>query len=148
MTSRKADAMKQRLLEERDRLLKEREAIDNQIAGLERAISLIANDSGDGQPSGRSKRVSIKATVLDLLEEVGTTGLNAAVAVDLANRRGISLDRGSVSSLLSRLKAEEIVAFDGDKYRVMKFASTSSREREAAPRHGGANVVGIEARRS
>jgi len=129
MRAGKNQEMKRRLLDERDMLLRQREAIDNQIAGLERAIALVGDDatqSPQQRPIGTGKRTATKAIVLDLLRDVGTTGLNAQVAVDLANKRGVTLDRASVSSLLSRLKADGIVAFDGDKYRLNEFAPNRS----------------------
>ncbi|MDE0717482.1 MAG: hypothetical protein OXH64_06040 [Rhodospirillaceae bacterium] len=110
--------MKERLVQERDTLLHEREALDNQIKGLERAIALYADDEAK-QKSG--KRQPIKGVVLELLEDVGTTGLNATTAVTLAEKRGITLERASVSSLLSRLKADGIVEFDGTMYRLPKY---------------------------
>ena len=69
----------------------------------------------------RAAKGSVKTAVLDLLEEVGRSGLNAASAVDLAKAKGVDLDRGSVSSLLSRLKTDEIVCYDGSAYRLKKF---------------------------
>ncbi|PVA09243.1 hypothetical protein DC366_15215 [Pelagivirga sediminicola] len=69
----------------------------------------------------RAAKGSVKTTVLDLLDEVGRSGLNAATAVDLAKEKGIDLERGSVSSLLSRLKTDGIVTYDGSAYRLKKF---------------------------
>ena len=148
MGSRKSDEMKQRLLAERDRLLKERDALDNQIAGLERAIALVGGDDELPAATTRSKRTSTKSIVLNLLDEVGTTGLNAAIAVDLANRRGVRIERGSVSSLLSRLKADSVVAFDGEKYRLPKYASKPSVPTTEEGERPLFNVVGLDARKS
>ncbi|WP_127595445.1 hypothetical protein [Nitratireductor alexandrii] len=113
--------MKSRLLQERDALIKQKEALENQISGLELAISLIDDDAGSTSHKSR-KRVATKGVVLDLLRDVGTRGLNAQTAVDLANKRGITLDRASVSSLLSRLKKDDIVVFDNEVYRLREFA--------------------------
>lgn len=132
---KKADEMmKQRLLAERDRLLRQREALENQIAGLERAISLFDREDVD-PPQAQSSHVrgKVKSLVLDLLREVGTTGLNAQTATDLADRRGVSLGRDSVSSLLSRLKKDGVVSYDGDRYRLMEFS------RQDAPRFAVVN---------
>jgi len=112
--------MKARLLRERDALLKQKEALENQIAGLELAISLIDDDTVVRAKSG--KRIATKGIVLDLLRDVGTRGLNAQTAVDLANQRGVTLDRASVSSLLSRLKKDDVVVFDNEVYRLKEFA--------------------------
>lgn len=125
MVHKRDREMKVRLLQERDELLRERDALDNQIKGLERAIALYPDDSAD--QSG-SKRQPIKGIVLDLLEDVGTTGLNAATAVTFAKERGSSLERSSVSSLLSRLKSDGIVEFDGSMYRLLKYAKSGVRD--------------------
>lgn len=72
-------------------------------------------------PPARAAKGSVKNTVLDLLEDAGRRGVNAATAVDLAKAKGITLERGSVSSLLSRLKTDGIVNHDGNVYRLKKF---------------------------
>ena len=118
-----------KLIEERDRLLREMDAIKNQIAGLERAIQLLDGDLGQPHSTEDAKagRSNVKRIVLDLLREVGTTGLNAVTACDIAGRRGTNLDRGSVSSLLSRLKREGTVVYDGDRYKLPEFVRGSER---------------------
>lgn len=122
MALRKAD-MKRRLMEQRDRLLIEVQALQNKIAGLEMAIALIDGEDAMPAPEAtRPRRGGSKAAILSLLEEVGTTGLNAASACEIAGRRGINLDRATASSLLSRLKKDEIVVYDGDKYKLKSFA--------------------------
>ena len=119
MASRKTNEMKQRLLDERDALLRQRDALDHQIKGIERAIQLIADDASPTSQPG--KRIAIKAVVLDLLDQVGTTGLDAARAVALAGEKGITIMLNSVSSLLSRLKSDGAVIYDGSLYRLPKF---------------------------
>src|SRR5260370_18941429 len=83
------------LILERDRLLKEMEAIKNQITGLERAISLIEGDDESMVSAKRSKRGTAKSLLLDMLREVGTTGLNANSPSEMANRPGAVLARGT-----------------------------------------------------
>lgn len=116
------------LIEERARLLGELEALKNKIAGLDLAISIIQKNA----PTSRtdlvpvSRRSGVKGFVLDLLRERGSEGLNAAIAVDIASARGVLMDRASVSSLLSRLKNEDVVSYDDNVYRLKKYADTSS----------------------
>ena len=112
--------MKQRLLDYRESLIRQRDALDNQIKGVERAIALMDNEFIPDKP----EKSSIKTIVLDLLEEVGTTGLNAVTALEMADSRGQRLERGSVSSLLSRLKGDGIVDYDSDGkvYRLRQYA--------------------------
>ena len=66
----------------------------------------------------RHPRGAVKGVLLQLLEETGTDGLNARLAVAMAAARGIDVDRTTLSSLLSRLKADDIVAHDGYRYRL------------------------------
>lgn len=76
--------------------------------------------------SSRAAKGSVKTTVLDLLEVVGRRGLNAATAVELAKSSGTDLERGSVSSLLSRLKTDGVVVYDGSSYRLTKYTGAPS----------------------
>lgn len=111
----------QKLIEQRDRLLVEIEALKNKVAGIELAISLIEGESPQSAPE-QGRRQNVKTILIDLLKETGTTGLNAQSAVEIAIRRGVTLDRGSVSSTLSRMKAEGIVNHDGQRYRLPEFS--------------------------
>jgi hypothetical protein len=113
----KKDMQKARLLEQRDKLLAEIEALRNRVMGLEMAISLL-DDVKVTTQVGRGRRSGAKTFILDLLRECGTSGLNAAIACEIGERRGTPMDRASVSSLLSRLKADGVVTYDGDRYRL------------------------------
>jgi hypothetical protein len=92
------------------------------------AISLFDGDGEAPVPTPRKKRSGIKDTVLDLLNEAGTTGTNGALAVETAERRGVHLDRQSVSSLLSRLKADGITVYEDQRYKLKQFAGSASSE--------------------
>jgi hypothetical protein len=106
-----------RLIEERDRLLREAEALDQKIEGLNLAISILEreDDQSDRRASGRGKT---KELLVSLLKEAGATGLNANTAVALAERKGITLARGTAASTLSRLKQNGVVIYDGERYRL------------------------------
>jgi hypothetical protein len=120
--SKKAE-MKRKLLEQRDQLLAEIEALKNRVKGLEMAISIAGGEDMNVQNTKQSRRSGIKGTILDMLGEVGTTGLNAVSAVEMATRRGLHFDRQSVSSLLSRLKKDNTVIYEGEMYKLPQFAS-------------------------
>ncbi|WP_166294412.1 hypothetical protein [Bradyrhizobium sp. 2S1] len=123
MAKGKMKANVQRLLEQRDKLLAEIDALKNKVAGLEMAIGLLGNeDTAQDQPLSVNARVNLKATILDLLREAGTTGLNATSAVEIAARRNIQLNRGSVASNLSRMVKDKAVTYDGSRYRLPEFA--------------------------
>lgn len=114
----------QKLIEQRDQLLREMEAIRNKIAGLEMAISLL---NTEGSPSTGRSQNSVKGVLLTLLNEVGMGGLTAAAAVDMANKRGITLHAGSVGSTLSRLKSMGVVVLDGNRYILSDFMPKEER---------------------
>lgn len=83
--------------------------------------------SGEPEPvKQRTPRANVKQRVLDLLQEVRHSGLNAAMAVQMAKERGETLDRGSVSSLLSRLKNEGTVTYDGVVYKLAEREGQAS----------------------
>ncbi|HEY1796663.1 MAG TPA: hypothetical protein VGG57_11145 [Stellaceae bacterium] len=121
----------QKLIDERDRLRRElaefTSVMTGRIAGLEMAISLLQHDGDEPLPlaEGKSGRGEAKTLLLDLLREVGTQGLNAAIAEQIAIRRGIVLKRGTAASNLSRLKADNVVVHDGERYRLPEFARQS-----------------------
>ena len=128
MATRKVDMQRKAIEGQRDRLLAEIEALKNKVAGLELALSLLGNDAkADEVPRAERARGGIKQILMDLLREAGTTGLNATTAVEIAERRGIHLDRQSVSSTLSRMKGEQLVHYNGDRYRLVQFATVDSR---------------------
>lgn len=82
---------------------------------------MIREANGEPKTKLRAPRANVKQTVLDLLDQVGATGLNAVIAVEMAAKGGVTLERGTVSSLLSRLKNEGVVDYDNTVYRLKKF---------------------------
>lgn len=111
----------QLLLDQKAKLLAEMEALKNKIAGLDMAISLLKSDAIS--PLSVAKvQAGLKAVILDLLKEAGATGLNANSAVEMAEKKGMTLNRGSVASNLSRLSKEKAISYDGDRYRLPEFA--------------------------
>jgi hypothetical protein len=116
------------LVEQRGKLLAEMEALKNKIAGLDLAISILQKGApvGKGELAAVSRRTGVKGFVLDLLKERGSEGLNASIAVEIAALRGVLMDRGSVSSLLSRLKQDDAVVYEDNLYRLKEFATSNS----------------------
>ena len=70
----------------------------------------------------RARRGGLKETVLELAEAVGHSGLTTETCIAMAKEKGIILVPGSVSSLLSRLKGDGVLFFDGQVYRLKQFA--------------------------
>lgn len=113
-----------------------RNALQERLAELERQISRLQGEC-DGirfslglntKPDipiskDRAPRASVKKLLLDLLEKAGPSGLNAVVAVEMAAREGVTLNQASASSTLSRLKDDNVVSYDNDRYRLAKHSS-------------------------
>lgn len=121
-----------RLEAEREALERQRLALENQIWGLRRALELIggassaseavgrAPGSGITQPRQPRQRRPIRDLVLDIIRNGDPEGMTARTIVEAAQARGIDLDRNSVSSLLSRLKRDNVLTFDGRLYQLSK----------------------------
>ena len=76
------------------------------------------------QVSTRGRRgTNVKSYLLELLDKRGYLGLTATTAVDIATQEGRELERGTVSSLLSRMKADGIIAYDNVVYRLPKHST-------------------------
>jgi hypothetical protein len=111
----------EKLVKQRDQLFLEMEALRNKIAGLELAIRLISGEpEGAIAPAGGKMRVS--ETIVSLLREAGEAGLKPKGAIELAARRGISLNRGSVYSLLNRMQRGGIVVHEDTCYKLREFS--------------------------
>lgn len=75
----------------------------------------------------KPRRGDLKDVVLSLYDEAGEVGLSSAECVAAAKeKRGTDLQPASVSSLLSRLKADGVLFYDGERYRLKRFAGPRS----------------------
>jgi hypothetical protein len=112
------DQMKQ-LREERERLRAKMEALGNQILGIDRAIAILeGTEYREPEERQRERARNVKDTVLGLLADASEGGLSVNQVLDKARAKGIELDRGSVSSLLSRLKREQTLDMKDGQYFV------------------------------
>lgn len=122
----KSHANMKLLLERRDKLRTELEAVR---ARLDEVESLIRMMSGSPPPeaAARPKRGDLKDIILSLYEEAAEAGLSATECVAAAStKRGVLLQPASVSSALSRFKSEGVLMYDGERYRLRKFAGPRS----------------------
>ena len=118
------------LYDRRDRLRSEFEGIK---ARLEEIESLIRQMGGEAvqpfqEPSAtKPRRGGLKEIVLSLYEEAGEAGLSTAECITAAQeKRGVTLQPASVSSTLSRFKGDDVLMYDGERYRLKKFAGPRS----------------------
>ena len=109
----------------RDRLKSQIADLQKQLEGVEMAIRAL---KGEPEREGRAGRSNVKAIVLSLLEEAGAKGLNAASLLTAAAKRGETLERATVASLLSRIKSEGVATYDGSVYRLKQFSSSITSE--------------------
>jgi DNA-binding IclR family transcriptional regulator len=99
---------------------------------MEIAIRLIS-DGPELTPSPIAGKVRVSDTILSLLRESGEAGLKPQAAIELAARRGIGLNRGSVYSLLNRMERAGTVVHEDAHYKLREFA----RHRERAAQELG-----------
>jgi len=123
--------------EEIARVTQQRDALTHHIDGLKRALSLIKKDatilnadlnhndsslSANVERKTRQRRGGLKTTVLDIVTNQAEKGTTVNECVTIAAESGTSLDRASVSSLLSRLKKDDVLFYDGERYRLKQYA--------------------------
>lgn len=104
---------------------REIEALRNKLKGVDAAIAAVG---GQPQVAATRRNRNVKQTVMDLIVDAGQKGITAIEVVERAAIVGRQLDRPSVSSLLSRLKREGVLSFNGERY-----FPASSRDIESAP---------------
>lgn len=130
-TGRMSKVVAEQLRAEIAKLDSEITALVGQRDGLLRALTLVEGEPFAVAPpitgnlgETRKAKAPIKDTVLSLLMEHAASGLNAATLVSVAGARGVSLDRASVSSLLSRLKKDGVLTYDGEVYKPAAGSSS------------------------
>jgi len=113
---------KQKLLDLRDGFQKELDqrerevdALRNKIKGVDHSIAAISGVEVATDPRRQNRR-NVKRTVMNVINEAGKAGVTSTEVVQAAATKGKHLDRPSVSSLLSRLKREGVLSFDGERY--------------------------------
>lgn len=122
----KSQANMKLLLDRRDRLRADVEAAKARLDEVEGLIHLL---SGEPKPEAarRPKRGDLKEIILSLYEEAAESGLSAQECVAAASaKRGVLLQPASVSSALSRFKADGILMYDGERYRLKRYAGPRS----------------------
>jgi len=114
------------LYERRDQLRVELEAARARLEEVNAMIRQMGGELPSVAPemslaTTKPRRGGLKETVIDLLEEAGEAGLTTNGCVLGAREKGIKLQPPSVSSPLSRLKADGVLMYDGERYRLKRF---------------------------
>ena len=122
-----------------ERLEKEIDGLQRELSAARRIKSMMLGEAVEDAPKPKARNRNVKETVLGLLAEAGENGLTVNQVIDAAILDGKYLDRGSVSSLLSRLKREHVLDLIDGWYRVknptsavvpLRKAGVSSEKRE------------------
>jgi hypothetical protein len=98
---------------------RELDALRNRLKGIDAAIATISGVEFSNDPKRRNRR-NVKKTVMDLIIQAADAGVTANEIVEQASIGGRRFDRPSVSSLLSRLKREGVLSFDGERYHLIR----------------------------
>ena len=112
------------LISERDKLQAEIEALRNKVEGLEIAIKLVSDETSRTSLTSES-RPGVSETLVDLLRTAGENGLRPREAIEIAERDGKHLNRGSVYSLLNRMERAGVVVHENARYKLRSDPTTS-----------------------
>jgi hypothetical protein len=110
----------EKLLALRRRLDAEIKTLTDRMAGVDMAIAMMRGDGDPLPPDSQTqppltRKRNVKKTVMEIASEA-SAGVTAAEVVDRARAMGRDLTRASVSSLLSKFKADGVLRFDGERY--------------------------------
>jgi|GEM_PF-6364078 len=128
----------EKLLEKRESLIAQMDALKHKISGLEMAIELF-DESPEidlGTPTQNSRFVrppalSKTGAIRRLLREAGIRGLDSRAVVEGALALGFELKLSSVASVLSRMKREGEVVYADGRYRLKEFTKAGRRFADA-----------------
>lgn len=84
----------------------------------------------------RRRSPAIKPIVLDIMQRVGFTGATTAEVDEEVKRSVPSVAKDTVGSILSRLKGDGALVYDGERYFVKQFAP-----KPTVPFDGGLRAV-------
>ena len=122
MGSRMNNPLIEHLKAQREKVRYEMAQLQGHLNAIDDALRVSAGGNtaespSNVMPNGRRTRGSVKDTVLGLVQEYAASGVSAFEVVEKARAKGVSLDRGSVSSLLSKLKSAGTLDLrDGNRY--------------------------------
>lgn len=116
------------LHDELARLTRQIEELLAEKRALERVLSLMNGDTFKAEalklaPDLPRKRTpNVKILILELMELAGSAGMTSHDVINAAAERGQELSRDTVSSVLSRLKKDNALKYDGSKYYDARYA--------------------------
>lgn len=103
--------------------------------GLLRAKALMSGDPQAVPPAATRKRSpNIKPLILDLMRNAGPAGATSNQVSSLVKEAVPTVAKDTVGSVLSRLKADGALAFDGERYFDTRFAPQKQDARPFEPK--------------
>ena len=111
--------LRERQVSEIQDLQRKLDAAKERLSGIEASIVALGGEIPvEGISGQKSARRNVKKTVMAIVQEAGPAGVTASEVMDRAAAQGRELEKGSVSSLLSRFKRDGALTFDGERYRA------------------------------
>lgn len=106
----------------KDELARIRAEIEKLTAQEEVLLKILAQSEDGPTPAApRRRSPNIKPLVLDLMSKAGFTGATSA-EVDFSVRQRVpTVAKDTVGSILSRLKADGALTYDGERYYEKRF---------------------------
>ena len=96
--------------------------LQGERAGLMRAKELLTGEPASSKAEPRKRATSVTPLVLDIMSEVGAAGATTA-EVDARVRETVpAVAKDTVGSILSRLKSEGALVYEGDRYYEKRHA--------------------------
>jgi len=96
------------------------------LAGIDASIQALSGQQDEGQVEASVGRVNVKPYVMDAILEYGEKGITAVEIVEFAAQKGVAIKQPSVSSLLSRMKADNTLKFLNERYYPVKGGSVTA----------------------
>jgi hypothetical protein len=90
-------------------------------------VGLLRKMSGEGevQFKARKRATSVKPLVLGIMREAGTKGMTTSGVDEVVKAHNPSVAKDTVGSVLSRLKSDGALVYDGERYYDKQFAPKS-----------------------
>ncbi|MBA2920032.1 hypothetical protein GON01_08195 [Sphingomonas sp. MAH-20] len=124
----KASDMLETLAQELARIRTEIERLRVEEAALVRIQAAFSGEKME-EPSAKKRLTNVKPLVLDIMQRAGFLGATAAEVVALAKVESPNVAPATVTSLLSRLKADGALLRDGDRYYDIRYAKDRVEQR-------------------
>jgi hypothetical protein len=101
-------------------------------------MGLRSKMSGDPEPKrSKTRSPNVKPVVLDVMHNAGPTGATSAEVDQLVREKVPTVAKDTVGSVLSRLKSDGALVYDGERYYEKQFAP--------GPKNGPLNAGGLRA---